>query len=201
MIKHRLFNSGELILATHNQGKVKEISARLSEQNVRVFGADALQLDEPEETGTTFEENAALKALAAAKATGKVALADDSGLSVKALNGDPGIYSARWAGEEKDFIAAMTRVNNELGDSENRDAAFVCVMALAWPDGHVEYARGECDGNLVWPIRGKDGFGYDPMFEPDGYNTTFGEMAFDDKQALSHRTKALDILFDQCFKK
>jgi|TARA_R110002126_G_scaffold13118_1_gene55850 XTP/dITP diphosphohydrolase len=197
--EHRHFHGEALILATHNQGKVKEIALRLERLKITVLSANELKLPEPVEDGDSFEANAALKALAAAKATGKIALADDSGLSVTALSGAPGIYSARWAGDTKDFKAAMARVHDELGDTPNRHAAFVCVIALAWPDGHVETVRGECEGTLVWPIRGADGFGYDPMFQPDGYDVTFGEMDFAEKQTLSHRKKALDKIFAQCF--
>ena len=198
----RIFNENELVLATHNQGKVKEIRARLDGRDVVVFNAGDLGLDEPEENGVTFEENATIKALAAAKATGKIALADDSGLAVSALNGAPGIYSARWAGVGKDFKVAMQRVYDEIQTSatpDNMDAAFVCVIALAWPDGHVELVRGECNGTLTWPIRGADGFGYDPMFVPHGHSETFGEMDFDTKQTMSHRKIALDQIFAKCF--
>lgn len=195
----RQFDSDSLVLATHNKGKIVEIAARLAAMDITVFSAHDLDLPEPEETGNTFEANAALKALAAAKATGKVALADDSGLSVSALGGAPGIYSARWAGESKDFKAAMRRVHDELNDTDNRDAAFICTIALAWPDGHVEITRGECTGTIIWPMRGEDGFGYDPVFQPTGYETTFGEMNLEQKQQLSHRRKALDRIFEQCF--
>lgn len=200
MSVYRQFNEDSLVLATHNAGKVKEISSRLDGMDVKVFSAGDLDLDEPEETGKTFEANATLKALAAARATGKIALADDSGLAVTALDGAPGIYSARWAGENKDFKAAMQRIHDELDDNDSRHAAFVCVIALAWPDGHVELARGECEGHLVWPIRGEDGFGYDPMFEPTDHNQTFGEMEFEAKQEISHRKIALDKIFTRCFK-
>lgn len=198
----RLFDADELVLATHNQGKVKEIRARLDGRAVHVFNAGDLNLDEPEETGLTFEDNAILKARAAAVATGKIALADDSGLAVDALDGAPGIYSARWAGADKDFKMAMQRVYDEIRAGQTPDdfgAAFVCVIALAWPDGHCEVVRGECRGTLTWPIRGVDGFGYDPMFVPEGHTQTFGEMDFAEKQSLSHRKKALDQIFARCF--
>ena len=199
MKTHKQFTASELVLATHNKGKIVEIAARLAAMDITILSAHDLDLTEPEETGDTFEDNAALKALAAAKATSKVALADDSGLSVSALGGAPGIYSARWAGESKDFKAAMRRVHDELGDTDNRNAAFICTIALAWPDGHVEVSRGECTGTIIWPMRGEGGFGYDPIFQPTGYETTFGEMNLEQKQQLSHRRKALDRIFEQCF--
>jgi XTP/dITP diphosphohydrolase len=158
---------------------------------------------EPEETGATFEDNAALKARAAAEASGLIALADDSGLVVPALGGAPGIYSARWAGPEKDFLVAMERVRRELGDkaigASDRRAHFVAVLALAWPDGAIACFRGEVHGRLVWPPRGDRGFGYDPMFLPDGYELTFGEMDPDEKHRISHRARAFEKLVQECF--
>jgi XTP/dITP diphosphohydrolase len=150
-------------------------------------------LPEPEETGTTFVANAELKAMQAADLSGLPALADDSGLCVEALNGDPGIFSARWAGETKDFGLAMRLVEDniqKLGPEVDRDAHFVCALALAWPDGHVEWFEGRVDGLLVWPPRGDNGFGYDPMFLPDGHDRTFGEMDADEKTPLTHRADA-----------
>ena len=195
----RRFEGNKLILATHNKGKVREIGALLVPYDVEVISAGDMNLPEPEETGTTFIENAKLKALAAA-AAGLPALADDSGLAVNALGGAPGIYSARWAGPEKDFRKAMERVNRELGGGTDRAAAFISVLALAWPDGHTEIFEGTVEGTLVWPPRGERGFGYDPMFTPLNHNETFGEMAPLDKQAISHRARAFQKLVDGCFR-
>lgn len=195
----RKFSGGRLVLATHNQGKIKEISALLAPYVARFQSAGELGLSEPEETGATFAENAALKALAAARESGDVALADDSGLAVTALNGEPGIYSARWAGPEKDFGAAMAKVNTRLGDNPDRSAAFIAVLALAWPDGHVECVEGRVDGVLAWPPRGEGGFGYDSMFVPAGHDISFGEMTPAQKQSLSHRARAFRKLVESCF--
>src|ERR1700680_1014353 len=178
-----------LVIASHNPGKIEEIEALLARYGVVAIGAGALGLPEPEETGATFEENAALKARAAVEASGLPALADDSGRVVAALAGAPGIYSARWAGPSKDFRVAMERVQRELGDKSRR-AQFVAVLALAWPDGKVALFRGEVEGHLTWPPRGKRGFGYDPIFVPDGYQITFGEMAPACKHQISHRARA-----------
>jgi XTP/dITP diphosphohydrolase len=195
----RRIGAGErLAVASHNLGKVVEIRALLKPFGVATVGAAALGLPEPEETGATFEENAALKARAAAERSGLVSLADDSGLVVPALGGAPGIYSARWAGPDKDFSHAMERVQRELGDGDRR-AHFVAVLALAWPDGEIACFRGEVHGRLVWPPRGERGFGYDPMFVPDGYETTFGEIDPDEKHRISHRARAFEKLVQECF--
>jgi len=197
--------AGSLLVATHNPGKLRELGELLRPFGVAALGAAALGLDEPDETGSTFRDNAALKARTAARASGMVALADDSGLCVEALDGAPGIYSARWAGETKDFSAAMTRVEREL---EARAApppwraAFVCVLALAGADGAVETYEGRVNGTLVFPPRGTAGFGYDPIFLPDGHDRTFGEMGPEEKHgipadgslALSHRARAFQKL-------
>jgi XTP/dITP diphosphohydrolase len=188
----------QLVIASHNPGKIAEIDALLAPYGVRAVGAAALGLPEPDETGATFEENAVLKARAAARASGMVALADDSGLVVPALGGAPGIYSARWAGPDKDFRVAMERVQRELG-AQDRRAHFVAVLALAWPDGEEATWRGEAHGRLVWPPRGERGFGYDPMFMPDGYEATFGEMGADLKHLISHRARAFAKLVAACF--
>jgi XTP/dITP diphosphohydrolase len=188
----------QLVIASHNPGKIAEIDGLLAPYGVRAVGAAALGLREPEETGATFEDNAALKARAAAGASGMVALADDSGLVVPALGGAPGIYSARWAGPDKDFRVAMERVQRELG-AQDRRAHFVAVLALAWPDGEEATWRGEAHGRLVWPPRGERGFGYDPMFMPDGYEATFGEMGPDLKHLISHRARAFAKLVAACF--
>jgi XTP/dITP diphosphohydrolase len=181
---------GRLVLATHNPGKVVELAELLGPHGLEVVSAGSLGLAEPEETGDTFIANAELKALAAATASGLPALADDSGLCVDVLGGAPGIYSARWAGESKDFTAAMAKVNTAMGDSGTRSAHFVCALTLAWPDGHTESVEGRCDGRLVWPPRGDNGFGYDPMFVMYGKSRTFGEISRDEKEADNHRARA-----------
>ncbi|MCB9978955.1 MAG: RdgB/HAM1 family non-canonical purine NTP pyrophosphatase [Rhodospirillales bacterium] len=188
-----------LVVATHNAGKLLEIGALLEGFVGTLVSAGDLGLPEPEETGTTFAENAILKARAAAQGSGLPALADDSGLCVTALNGAPGIYSARWAGANRDFDAAMTRIHTEMGGSPNRSAAFVCALALSWPDGHTEAFEGRCNGHIIWPPRGKTGFGYDPFFVPEGYEKTFAEMTSDEKKALSHRRRAFDSLVTRLF--
>ena len=165
----RKFTGDTLVLATHNKGKVVEIAALLAPFAVAVKSAGELGLPEPDETEDSFIGNAKLKALAAATASGLPALADDSGLCVRALNGDPGIYSARWAGPTKDIKIAMAAVNDKLGDAVDRSAHFISALALAWPDGHCEIFEGRIDGTLVCPARGNNGFGYDPMFAPDGF--------------------------------
>lgn len=199
----RRFEGRRLVVASHNQGKAREIEALLAPLGIEVASASMLGLDEPEETGTTFRENAAIKALAAARATGLPALADDSGLAVDALGGEPGIYSARWAGPDKDFGVAMRKVDEMLkaGGAGDRRATFVCALALAWPDDHVEVFEGRIDGCLVWPPRGTRGFGYDPMFVPDGHAETFGEMAPGRKHAISHRARAFAMLMDAAFRR
>ena len=197
--------AGRLVAATHNSGKLREIGELLRPFGVEPVGAGALGLAEPEETGSTFRDNAILKARAAASASGLVALADDSGLCVEALDGAPGIYSARWAGETKDFGAAMARVETELRARAAKApwrAAFISVLALAWPDGALETFEGRVDGTLIFPPRGTAGFGYDPIFRPDGHDRTFGEMGAQEKHgipadgslALSHRARAFQKL-------
>ncbi len=198
----RQFNESELVIATHNAGKAVEISDLLRPYVGSFFTAGELGLDEPEETETTFIGNAELKALAAAKASGKVALADDSGLAVSALGGDPGIYSARWAvtpDGSRDFSYAMDQVKEAMGDAEDRSAYFVCALTLAWPDGHVESVEGRVNGHLEFPPRGGKGFGYDPIFVADGYDVTFAEMEPDEKHAISHRADAFEKLLARCF--
>ncbi len=192
---------GKLVIASHNPGKVREIAELLEGHGLEVVSAAALDLPEPEETGTTFVANAELKAQAAADLSGLPALADDSGLCVEALNGDPGIFSARWAGETKDFGAAMRLVEDKLAaiDDAPRDAHFVCALALAWPDGHVEWFEGRVDGTLVWPPRGDKGFGYDPVFLAQGETETFGEMDQARKHAISHRADAFRQLVKAVF--
>ncbi|MBU6296818.1 MAG: RdgB/HAM1 family non-canonical purine NTP pyrophosphatase [Alphaproteobacteria bacterium] len=183
-----------LLIASHNPGKVREIAELLAAHGIGVRGAAERGLVEPEETGATFAENAALKARAAAKASGLAALADDSGLSVAALGGAPGIYSARWAGPKKDFSVAMARVERELREkgAADRSAKFVCALALATPSGEVDIFEGEVHGQLVFPPRGGKGFGYDPIFVADGMTETFGEIEPVQKHAISHRARAFE---------
>jgi len=188
---------GKLVIASHNEGKVREINALLADFGIEAVSAASLDLPEPEETGVTFVANAELKALQAADLSGLPALADDSGLCVDALNGAPGIFSARWAGESKDFAGAMALVEQRLeetGPDASRAAHFVCALALAWPDGHVEWFEGRINGTLVWPPRGTGGFGYDAIFLPLGGDRTFGEMDPDTKHAVSHRAEAFKQL-------
>lgn len=201
---------GRLVIATHNPGKLTEMRDLLAPHGIDVVSAGELGLGEPEETGTTFEANARIKAEAAAQATKLPAFADDSGLAVNALNGQPGIYSARWAGPTKDFNGAMTRVERllqERGATEmaRRGAHFVSALCVAWPDGHLEEVEARVDGTLVWPPRGTAGFGYDPMFQPNGHSRTFGEMTAVEKHGLpphglglSHRARAFMKLAERC---
>jgi len=195
----RTFDHGKLVIASHNKGKVREIGELLAPYGVAVVSAGELGLPEPEETGATFIENAVLKADAAAKAANLPALADDSGLAVHALNGAPGIYSARWAGPDKDFDLAMRKVEDLLDGHEDRSAHFACALALCWPDGHCETFEGTVQGSLIWPPRGKNGFGFDPVFRPDGHDITFGEMEPEKKHAMSHRANAFRLLVENCF--
>jgi XTP/dITP diphosphohydrolase len=194
----RPFIGDRLVIASHNEGKVEEISALLMPFGIAALSAASLGLAEPEETGDSFEANAALKAKVATEASGLPALADDSGLVVSALGGAPGIYSARWCGPAKDFRIAMARVQRELGD-KSRSAKFVAVLAIAWPDGNLDLFRGEVAGTLVWPPRGERGFGYDPMFVPDGREATFGEIEPAEKHRISHRARAFAKLVEGCF--
>jgi XTP/dITP diphosphohydrolase len=196
----RKFAADRLVVASHNAGKVREIEDLLRPCGGACVAAAALGLPEPEETGTSFEANAELKARAAAAASGLPALADDSGLCVAALDGAPGVYSARWAGPGKDFGLAMRKVEERLAGAAERRAHFVAALSLAWPDGHVETFRGEVRGTLIWPPRGSKGFGYDPMFLPEGSRLTFGEMEADAKHAISHRARAFARLVDACFR-
>jgi XTP/dITP diphosphohydrolase len=197
--------AGRLVVATHNAGKLSEISELLRPFGLTTLGAAELSLEEPEETGSTFRDNAILKARAAARTSGLVALADDSGLCVEALDGAPGVHSARWAGGTRDFSAAMARVERELearAAAPPWRAAFVCVLALGWPESAIETFEGRVDGALVFPPRGTAGFGYDPIFLPDGHDRTFGEMGPEEKHgipadgslALSHRARAFQKL-------
>ncbi|MFO1127606.1 MAG: RdgB/HAM1 family non-canonical purine NTP pyrophosphatase [Rhodospirillales bacterium] len=195
----RKWTAGKLVIASHNPGKVGEIAELLAPHGAQVVSVADLGLPVPDETGDTFVANAEIKARAAATATGLPALADDSGLCVEALDGAPGLRSADWAGPKRDFDMAMRRVQKMLEGSEDRRAHFICALALVWPDGHAETFEGTVFGDLVWPPRGKRGFGYDPMFLPDGYSQTFGEMSPEQKHAISHRAAAFRSLVDACF--
>lgn len=195
----RRFTAPRLVVASHNEGKVREIADLLAPFDMDIVSAAELDLPEPDETGDTFIANAVLKAEAAVQSSGLPALADDSGLAVEALDGAPGLYSARWAGPERDFQMAMALVQEKLGQTLNRRAYFISVLALAWPDGHTECFEGRVHGELIWPPRGNKGFGYDPMFLRDGYDVTFGEMDYDEKQRISHRAVAFQKLIDGCF--
>jgi XTP/dITP diphosphohydrolase len=195
----RRFDQPKLVIASHNAGKVREIAELLELFGVEVVSAGTLGLPEPEETGATFIDNALLKAHAAARGANLPALADDSGLAVTALDGAPGIYSARWAGPDKDFSAAMAKVEDLLRGAEDRSAQFVCALALAWPDGHAEVFEGTVAGEITWPPRGDKGFGYDPIFAADGEDITFAEMDPARKHALSHRADAFAKLVAACF--
>lgn len=199
-LRRRRLPPGKLVIATHNPGKLVEISALVAPFGMETLSAGDLGLIEPEEDGATFLDNVRIKAHAAARAANLPALADDSGLCVAALDGQPGIYSARWAGPRKDFQVAMERVQLALGDSADRRATFVCWLMLAWPDGHEEVFEGTVQGTLTWPPRGERGFGYDPIFIPDGYDITFGEMDPDAKHAISHRAVAFDKLVAACLR-
>jgi XTP/dITP diphosphohydrolase len=202
--------TGPLIIATHNPGKLREMRELLAPYGVATQSAGELGLAEPAETGMTFAENARIKASAASRASGKPAFADDSGLVVDALGGEPGIHSARWAGPDKDFRAAMNRIQTLLIERgaktlEQRRAHFIAALCLAWPDGHVEDFEGRVDGVAVWPPRGDKGFGYDPLFRPDGFDITFGQMSADEKhglppqgRGLSHRARAFMKLAEAC---
>jgi XTP/dITP diphosphohydrolase len=201
--------TGKVVIATHNPGKLAELRDLLAPFGVEAVSAGELKLPEPEETGSTFAENARIKARAATQATGLTAFADDSGLAVDALNGEPGIYSARWAGEDKNFARAMQMIEDKLDAlrTTNRRAQFVAALCLAWPDGHLEEFEGRVSGTLVWPPRGDQGFGYDPMFLPDGFERTFGEMSADEKhglpprgKGLSHRARAFVQLAQTCLR-
>jgi XTP/dITP diphosphohydrolase len=193
----RRLAKGPLAIATHNAGKLAEMRALIEPYGIACRGAAELGVTEPEETGSTFEENALLKARAVAQASGLPALADDSGLVVPALDGAPGIFSARWAGPERDFYAAMARVEREL-QGRDPSASFVAVLALAWPDGESVAFRGEVKGRLTFPPRGNRGFGYDPIFVPLGHEETFGEMEPARKHAMSHRADAFRKLAAAC---
>ncbi|MDR3530577.1 MAG: RdgB/HAM1 family non-canonical purine NTP pyrophosphatase [Rhodopila sp.] len=189
----------KLVLASHNKGKLREIEALLEPHGIEVVSAGALGLPEPEEDAPDFAGNARIKALAAATVSGLPALSDDSGFCVAALDGAPGVHSARWAGPAKDFGHAMATVHERIGANPDRRAWFIAALCVAWPDGHTETFLGRIDGVVVWPPRGGRGFGYDPMFVPGGAQQTFGEMEPDEKHAVSHRARAFAQVLTSCF--
>lgn len=202
-MRRKLVSGNRLVLASHNKGKLREIAELLAPYGIDVVSAGELGLPEPEETEATFAGNARLKSVAAATASGLPALSDDSGLEVEALDGAPGIYSARWAGPTKDFTMAMSKVEDALvlkgaTTPDSRRANFIAVLSLAWPDGSSQEFEGKVFGTLVWPPRGGQGFGYDPMFLADGYTETFGEMAPEAKHAISHRAVAFKKFVEAC---
>lgn len=200
----RRFDGDRLLIATHNAGKLEEMTHLFQPLGVEAVGAASFNLPEPEETETTFLGNARIKALAAVKATGLPALADDSGIEVEGLDGAPGVYTADWAETPngRDFMMAMEKTHRLLEEKaipEPRRARFVSTLVLAWPDGHEEHVEGFVAGRLVWPVRGTLGHGYDPMFMPDGYDITFAEMPFEEKNRISHRADSFDKLIKACF--
>lgn len=201
----RRFTLPKLVVATHNRGKAGEILTLLSPFGVEIVSAGELSLAAPAETGTTFRENATIKALAATRASGLPALADDSGLSVHALDDAPGVYTADWEGPTRDAMVGMRRIQDEFAArsvpraASARTATFHCVLALAWPDEHIELFHGTCDGTIVWPPRGTGGHGYDPCFQPAGYPITTAEMSEAEKNAVSHRGKAIRMMVEACF--
>ncbi len=210
----RKLDTKTIVVASHNAGKIREIAELIGPFGFSAKSAAELQFEEPDETGTTFEENAAIKALASARASGLPSLSDDSGIVIDALDGAPGVYTANWAEREdgsRDFQMAMEKVEKALEERgatkpEQRGCRFVSVLCLAWPDGHTEMFRGEVEGTVVWAPRGIQGFGYDPVFQPEGYDITFGEMSSDQKhgwkpgepEALSHRARAFKRFVETC---
>lgn len=199
MMTSRHFDSDTLVVASHNEGKVREIEALLKHLNIHVVSAKNLGLAEPEETGASFRENAELKAGLASRASNLPALADDSGLAIEALGGEPGIFSARWGGESRDFSLAMEKVEKRLAGEKNRKAAFICALSLSWPDGHFETFEGRVHGTVCWPPRGDRGFGYDPIFIASGMESTFAEIDPVLKHSISHRADAFRQLSEACF--
>ncbi len=204
----RRFTGTDLVIATHNRGKLNEFAAMFSDLPLRLTSAVDHNLPSPDETGTTFVENAKIKALFVAQSTGLPALADDSGLCIDLLGGAPGVYSADWAGENRDFALACERVHEAMLEclpkqkewvDVKRGAHFVSLLMLAWPDGHVEYVEGIADGEIIWPPRGAGGHGYDPIFQPIGHTRTYGEMLPAEKNAISHRAQAFRLMREKCF--
>ncbi|MCC7260098.1 MAG: RdgB/HAM1 family non-canonical purine NTP pyrophosphatase [Alphaproteobacteria bacterium] len=200
----RPFTANTLVIATHNPGKLAEFRTLVAPLGIAVMSSGDLHVTEPDETGDSFTANAELKARHTVRATELPSLADDSGLVIPALDGAPGIYSARWAGPDKNFANAMDRVARELDGKgitpTGTPAYFICALCLAWPDGHVEHVEGKVEGRLTFPPRGTHGFGYDPIFLPHGYDLTFGEMQPDAKERISHRAQAFSLLYRQCLR-
>lgn len=198
----RKFSGDELVIATHNKNKVEEFRHLFGDRIKTLYMAKDFGLDSPPETESTYIGNATIKALHAARATGKIVLADDSGMSVTALDGAPGVYSADWAEQpdgSRDWKFAMNKVNSLVGDDPDKRARFVSCLVLAWPDGHIESVEGYLPGQIVWPPRGGGVFGYDPMFQPDGCTETFAEMQLEKKNGMSHRAIAFRLMMDKCF--
>lgn len=194
------FKENKLLIASGNKGKISEISNLLAPFNIEVVPASNYEIEEPEENGTTFIENAEIKSRYYSKKTGLASLSDDSGLCVEALDGKPGIYSARWAGEKKDFSVAIKRIENELADNDNKKAKFVCALSLYFPEtDEVENFEGTVEGNLSFPPKGQNGFGYDPIFVAQGMSQTFAEMDSEEKHRISHRADAFNKLINKCF--
>ncbi len=197
----RHFDGTKLVIASHNKGKVREIGELLAPFGVETISVGELDLPVPVEDADSFIGNAKIKSLAAATASGLPSLSDDSGIEVHGLGGEPGIYTADWAGPDRNFNIGMKAVIDKLGDNPDRGANFTCALSLAWPDGHTENFEGKVFGSVTWPMRGKKGFGYDPIFIPEGHSTTFAEMEPANKHAMSHRADAFRQLIDACFKK
>ncbi|EUK19220.1 RdgB/HAM1 family non-canonical purine NTP pyrophosphatase [Commensalibacter papalotli (ex Servin-Garciduenas et al. 2014)] len=200
MTNYRKIEHGsKLVVATHNAGKAQEIRSLLAPFEIQTYSAGDLNLPEPEETGSSFYENAKIKALAATQKSGLPSLADDSGFCINALNGDPGIYSARWAGPNKDYSMAMRTMYEKLGKSKDRSCYFISVLCLAFHDGVTFEFEGKIDGKFIWPARGQNGHGYDPIFQPKGYSVTFAEMTEKEKNTISHRGLAFQQFIKNCF--
>jgi len=196
----RKFKERALCVASHNQGKVSEIKELLAPLEIKVSEISKINSIPPDENGSSFIENAMIKALSSAKLSNSVSIADDSGLAIHALNGKPGIYSSRWAGPKQNFTLAINKISEKLSSTKDMRAKFICALCLAWPDGHCESFQGEINGKLAFPPKGENGFGYDPIFIPDGYNLTFGQLEPNEKKAISHRAIAFDQLLQNCFK-
>ena len=196
---YKLSHEKKIVIASHNNGKVAEIKSFLSNFKILTTSASKLKLPEPEENGNSFCENAKIKAISASKSSGLVSLADDSGLCVHAIDNKPGIFSARWAGPKKDFTVAMNRLESELSGNLDKSAHFVCGLALAWPDGHWDYFEGKVFGKIQFPPAGINGFGYDPIFCPMGFQQTFAQISILEKNKITHRAKAFEILVKKHF--
>ena len=202
-MKNRIFNGTKLVIASHNKGKIKEIKDLLDPLKIKIFSADELNIDEPDENGLSFEENAIIKSSFVSKKSGIPSLSDDSGICFPDLNDSPGIYSARWAGKNKDFHIAMLKIYNGLKKTKKpvNKCSFVCSLSLSWPDGHNITVSGKVEGTFSWPPKGNKGFGYDPIFKPLGHNLTFAEMEPNFKHSISHRSIAFEKLIKLCFPK